>query len=86
MKTFACGQVVEDCPAVFAGPEFENLLRQVAEHARTVHGLHQVPPEVVVLVRQAAEGPLEVASRSAPPGADVGGELGSDSDVGGDAR
>lgn len=53
MKTFTCGEVVPDCPEVFSGPDFEAVLGQVAEHARTAHHLPELPPEVAEAVRQA---------------------------------
>jgi predicted small metal-binding protein len=57
VKTFACGEVVPDCPAVFSGPDFEAVLRQVADHARTDHHLHDLPPEVIEVVRRAWQRP-----------------------------
>ena len=56
MKSFSCGEIVPDCPVVFTGQSYEELLRQVAEHAREVHGLLSVPPEVTAAVRAAAGG------------------------------
>jgi predicted small metal-binding protein len=55
VKTFSCGEIVPDCPAVFTGRAYEDLLLQVAEHAREVHGLLSVPPEVTAAVRAAVE-------------------------------
>ena len=55
MKRFACGEIVPDCPAVFVGESYEEMLRQVADHARQVHGLLSVPPEVTAAVRVAME-------------------------------
>lgn len=53
VKTFACGEVVPDCPAVFRGPDFEAVLSEVAAHARADHHLPELPPEVAEAVRQA---------------------------------
>ena len=50
MKTFSCGEIVPDCPMVFSGEDFEAVLKQVAEHARQVHGLVTLPPEVSAAV------------------------------------
>ena len=58
MKTFSCGEIVPDCPAVFTGPQFESLLEQVAEHARQVHGLVTLPPEVTAAVWAASNSAL----------------------------
>jgi predicted small metal-binding protein len=59
VKSFACGEIVPDCPAVFTGRGYEDLLRQVADHAREVHGLLSVPPEVTAAVRAAVRDPAE---------------------------
>ena len=40
------------CHAVFRAEDDENILAQVAEHARTDHGLEEVTPELVSAVRQ----------------------------------
>jgi predicted small metal-binding protein len=53
VKTFSCGEIVPDCPAVFTGRDHEDLLQQVADHAREVHGMVTVPSEVVAAVRAA---------------------------------
>ena len=50
MKTFSCGEIVPDCPVVFSGEDFEAVLKQVADHARQVHGLVTLPPEVSAAV------------------------------------
>ncbi len=52
MKTFACGDVIPDCDVVVRGPDDDDVLRQVAEHARAVHGIDPVPREVVEQVRR----------------------------------
>ena len=51
MKKFACGAVVPQCQAKFEAESEEELLRQVAEHARADHKMSEVPPEVVAQVR-----------------------------------
>jgi predicted small metal-binding protein len=50
MKTLACGEIMEGCPATFAAETDEALLAQAGRHAAEVHGL-VVTPEVVELVR-----------------------------------
>lgn len=52
MKEFACGDVVPGCKAKFKARSDEDLLRQVAEHAREGHGIQQVSPELVNAVKQ----------------------------------
>ncbi|HTZ45533.1 MAG TPA: DUF1059 domain-containing protein [Jatrophihabitans sp.] len=54
MKSFRCGDVVPGCTRAFTGEEDE-ILGQVAEHARADHGLTEVPAELVAQVRAAME-------------------------------
>jgi len=51
MKTFACGAVVPGCAATFEGDSEEEILQQVAAHAREEHGMEEVPDELVETVR-----------------------------------
>ena len=52
MKSFRCGDVVPGCTRAFTGTEDE-ILAQVADHARRDHGLPEVPVELVTQVRAA---------------------------------
>jgi predicted small metal-binding protein len=47
MKTFACGSVVPGCVATFEAATEQEILAQVAAHARHDHGMDEVPPPVV---------------------------------------
>ena len=47
MKEFRCGDVVPGCPTTFEGESNDEILEQVAVHARDEHGMDEVPPEVV---------------------------------------
>ena len=47
VKTFTCGAVVAGCTASFAAETEEEILEQVAQHARDEHGMSEVPDEVV---------------------------------------
>lgn len=51
MKQFSCGSVVPGCTARFTGESEEDILGQVAEHARVDHGMETVPSDVVDQVR-----------------------------------
>lgn len=53
MKSFACGDVVPGCEAAWVCSTEEDILFEVARHAATVHGLTEVPPELVTAVRGA---------------------------------
>jgi predicted small metal-binding protein len=51
MKQFSCGSVVPGCTARFTAETEEEILGQVADHARHDHGMENVPPEVADQVR-----------------------------------
>lgn len=50
MKEFSCGDVVPGCVAKFRAGTEEEILQQVAAHARADHGMNEVPPEVASAV------------------------------------
>jgi predicted small metal-binding protein len=51
MKEFRCGEIVPGCDTRFEGASEEEILEQVAVHAREEHGMDEVPPDVVDNVR-----------------------------------
>ncbi len=51
MKQFSCGAVVPGCTATFSAETEDELLGQVAEHAKADHGMETVPDEVVEQVK-----------------------------------
>lgn len=51
MKEFSCGAVVPNCDAKFTAESEDEILIQVADHAREAHGMDEIPPEVVDKVR-----------------------------------
>ena len=51
MKQFSCGAVVPGCTASFSAESEQEILGQVAEHAKRDHGMDDVPPEVVEQVK-----------------------------------
>jgi len=51
MKQFWCGAVIPNCEAKFLGKSDEEVLAQVAEHARHDHGIAELPSEVRQQVR-----------------------------------
>jgi predicted small metal-binding protein len=51
MKQFSCGAVVPGCTATFTGETEDEILGQVAVHAREDHGMDEVPDEVVEQIR-----------------------------------
>jgi len=54
MKSFRCGDVVPGCTASFAGT-VDEILADVAEHARHVHQLESLPPEIIAQVLTAMQ-------------------------------
>lgn len=53
MKAFSCGDVVPGCDATFVCSSEDDVLHQVAVHARESHGLSTIPVELVTAVRSA---------------------------------
>ena len=51
MKEFRCGALVPGCWATFQGESDDEILRQVAVHAREEHGMDHVPPDKVDEIR-----------------------------------
>jgi predicted small metal-binding protein len=51
MKEFACGSVVQGCTATFSAASEDQILAEVAEHARVDHGITEVSPELLGQVR-----------------------------------
>ena len=51
MKRFACGDVVPGCNATFTAADEAGIFAQVAPHAASEHGLHEVTPELQATVR-----------------------------------
>ena len=51
MKEFRCGEIVPGCDTKFEGASEDEILEQVAVHAREEHGMDEVPPDVVDNVR-----------------------------------
>lgn len=51
MKQFSCGAVVPGCTATFTGDSDDDILGQVATHAKEDHGMAEVPAEVADAVK-----------------------------------
>jgi predicted small metal-binding protein len=52
-KTVSCRDVGTDCDFVARGNSEEEIMSQVAEHARTAHNMDEIPAEVRDQVRAA---------------------------------
>ncbi|MCX6498959.1 MAG: DUF1059 domain-containing protein [Arthrobacter sp.] len=53
MKSFACGDVVPGCEARWVCSTEDEILVKVGAHAAAVHGLTELPAELVGSVRKA---------------------------------
>jgi predicted small metal-binding protein len=51
MKQFNCGDVVPGCQWVGRNEADERLWEEIASHAREVHGMEEVPPDVADAIR-----------------------------------
>jgi predicted small metal-binding protein len=52
-KQFGCGDVVQGCRFVVTAENEQELMRQVAQHAATAHGIDEVTPELAAKVKAA---------------------------------
>jgi len=52
-KVIHCRQVGFDCDGVIRAETEQEALRLAAEHARTVHGVREITPEVLAKVKEA---------------------------------
>jgi predicted small metal-binding protein len=52
-KQFGCGDVVQGCKFVVTAENEQALMQQVVAHAAKVHGMKEVPPEVLAKVKAA---------------------------------
>jgi predicted small metal-binding protein len=52
-KTMSCRDVGPDCDFVARGETDDEIMGQVAEHARSAHGIDEVPPELAEKARAA---------------------------------
>jgi len=52
-KTVNCRDVGVDCDFTATGETEEQVMQQCAEHARTAHGMNEIPPELATKVRAA---------------------------------
>ncbi|HLE40780.1 MAG TPA: DUF1059 domain-containing protein [Nitrospirota bacterium] len=52
MKTFSCASLGMDCKEVLAAQTEEKLLDIVSIHARDVHGMAAIPPDMIGRIKQ----------------------------------
>lgn len=52
-KVIRCRDVGFDCNGVIRAPSEDQALRMAAEHAKSVHGIREITPEVLANVKRA---------------------------------
>jgi predicted small metal-binding protein len=52
-KELKCGDLMPGCKAVVEGKDEAEVMAKAAEHAKTVHGLNEVTPDLANKVRSA---------------------------------
>lgn len=53
MKALHCDDLMKGCGFVARGASEDEVMKQAAEHARTAHGMRDIPPEMAQKVRTA---------------------------------
>jgi predicted small metal-binding protein len=52
-KILRCGDLMPGCNTVIEGKDEAEVMQKGAEHARTAHGMSEIPPDVAQKVRSA---------------------------------
>lgn len=52
-KILRCGDLMPGCTAVVEGKDVAEVMAKAAEHARKVHGMTTIPPDVAAKVKAA---------------------------------
>jgi predicted small metal-binding protein len=52
-KSISCRDVGVDCDFQATGETVEEVMQQCAEHAKSAHGMDQIPPELAAMVQGA---------------------------------
>ena len=50
-KMYRCRDIGVDCDGVIKAENEEELMRKVAEHAKTVHGMSEISPDLAAKVK-----------------------------------
>ena len=53
VKTLLCRDIGVDCDGKISAETEEELMKKVAEHAKTVHGISEISPEMAKKVKAA---------------------------------
>jgi predicted small metal-binding protein len=52
-KTISCRDVGVDCDFQATGETVDDVMQQCAAHAKSAHGLDEIPPELAAVVQSA---------------------------------
>jgi predicted small metal-binding protein len=52
-KQLRCGDLMPGCNAVIEGKDENEVMAKGAEHAKSAHGMHTIPPDVAQKVKAA---------------------------------
>ena len=52
-KEFRCGDVIHGCPTVIEGKDDREVMAKATEHAKNVHHMESVSPDVAKKVQRA---------------------------------
>lgn len=52
-KTMSCRDVGVDCDFQAIGETVDEVMRQCADHAKSAHGIDEIPPELAAKVQSA---------------------------------
>ncbi len=53
MPSFVCKDIGMDCPFKADAPTEAELMKKIADHAKSVHMMDKVPPDVLVKIKKA---------------------------------
>jgi predicted small metal-binding protein len=53
MKAFHCGDLMKGCDFVARGVTEDEVMQKAAEHAKTAHGVENIPPEMAQAAKAA---------------------------------
>ena len=53
MKAFHCGDLMKGCDFVARGATEDEVMQKAAEHAKTTHGVENIPPEMAQAAKAA---------------------------------
>lgn len=67
MKQFACGDIGINCQWKVKGRNEEEIMREIAKHARDEHGVKTITPDLLAQVQRAIHEVREPAEYQEPP-------------------